>query len=377
MLFTFNEPVLSSTLNASLITFSASSNFFALNYSLTGGAVEFTSTAFGVLQFNLQLIRIDIRELKVSKLIANSRFDTYLSLYFGAIQDTSYTHNEAVYFQRVSYFYLDSNPVEVEDFSIDLNLGILFLTFNDVINISSFDPSGLTLHNSRTPGSSTSYTLSSKSFARNQDGYHLDIELSYSDFNSISFIPRLAASLNLTYISYGANLIDDIFGTNILALTSDDAIMVNVYIPDSTRPQLLKFDFNVNESLLTLYFNEAIDLSTLRTDQLKILAGNRSSIYIQLSELNNSIYLNMTALLIRLPSDFTNLIKLNLNLATSSSNTFISFTNQTVRDFANNAVFPISTDLPKQVRDYIPDSIPPELISFDFDNDQGMINNTY
>ena len=377
LIFTFNEPVLSSTLNVSLITLSASSNIFAINYSLTDGEVEFTSLTSGVLQFQIQLTRIDILELKVSQLIATSQFNTYLSLSFGAIQDTSYTPNEALYYQRVSLFILDATPAEIEDFIFDLNLGILYLTFNDVINISSFDPNGLTLHSSRISINSYSYTLSSTSLAHSQDEYYLNIELSDSDFNSISFIPHLATSLNLTFISYGANLIDDIFGTNILALTSDNAIMASVYIPDSTRPQLVDFDLNVDESMLILYFNEAIDISTLRTDQLKILAGNTSSIYLQLSKLSNSIYLNMTALLIPLPRDFTNLIKLNPNLATSSLNTYLSITNQTVKDFAINLVFPISTDLPKQVRDYIPDSIPPELISFDFDNDQGMNSNYY
>ena len=374
LIFTFNEPILTSTLNVSLLTFSASANSSALNYSLTGGEVEFLSLATGVTQFNLLLTRTDIRALKVSTLIGTSLYDTFLSIYFGAIHDTSYSPNKALYFQRVSHFVLDSAPVEVEDFSIDLNFGILYLTFNDVIDISSFDPSGLTLLNGSISGDSTSYTLSDNSLAHNQDGYYLDIELSYFDFNSISFIPRLASNLNLTFISYGANFIKDIFGTNILALTREDAVMASIYIPDSTRPQLLEFDFNVDKSLLTLYFSEAIDLATLRTDQLTILADNRSSIFMQLSELDDSIYLNMTALLIPLTRNFTNLIKLNPNLATSSSNTFLSITNQTVKDFANNAVFLISTVLPKQVRTYIPDSIAPQLTSFDFDNDRGMID---
>ncbi|KAI6660708.1 hypothetical protein LOD99_10289, partial [Oopsacas minuta] len=294
LVLTFNEPVLSSTLDIPQITFSAFANFSATNYSLTEGEIEFFSISTGVLQFRILLSRNDIRELKVSKVLATSRFDTFLSLALSAVQDTSHSPNLAIYFQRVSRFILDTTPAEIEYFSLDLDLGILSLTFNDVMDISSLNLNGIQLQNSN-------------------------------------------------------------------------------YSGDSNRPQLMDFDLDINSSLIILYFNEAIDITTLRTDRLRLSAGNRSSIFLQFDDLNTSSYINITTLQIPLPIEFTNVIKLNPSLATSVNNTFLSLTNETVEDFASNLLLPIGTVNPKQVRLYLPDTVQPVLIQFEFDNNQGTL----
>ena len=364
---------MSFTLNVTLITLSDIASFSSTNYSLTGGEIQYFSNSSGFLELTVSLTRNDVRELKISQQIATSRYDTFLTLSGDTIKDTSFSPNTPIDFQRVSLFILDTTPSEVEAFSLDLNIGILHLTFNDVMDISSFNPNGLHLQNSVFSTLDSSYTLT-QSYALNQDGYIMDIILSKYDKDNIFFIPHLASLLNLTFITYDAKLIDDIFGTNVLALTNGNAKFASNFIPDTNRPQLVEFDFDINHSLLILYFSEAIDLETLKTEMLLISASNNSLISLQLVESIDSTYLNVTTLLVYLPIELANLLKLDPLLATSIDNTFLSITNQTVRDFAGNLIMPISISNPKQVRNYLPDIIKPELIQFEFDNNQGNLN---
>lgn len=353
-----------------LITFSASASFSATNYSLTGGEINYFSNSSGFVELTVFLTRDDIRELKVSQQIATSRYDTFLTLAGGTIKDTSFSPNAHVYFQRVSFFIPDTTPSVVEAFSLDLNIGVLHLTFNDVMDISSFNPNGIHLQNSVFSTLNSSYTMT-QSYALNQDGYIMDIILSEFDKDNIFFIPHLASQLNLTFITYDAMLINDIYGTNVLAITNGNGIMASDFIPDTNRPLLLEFDLDINHSLIILYFSEAIDIETLRTDMLIISANNNSSISLQLVESIASTYQNITTILLYLPIELTNLLKLDPILATSIDNTFLSITNQTVKDFGGNLIMPISISNPKQVRNYLPDTVKPELIQFEFDNDQG------
>ena len=370
----FNEPVIISTLNFSLLTFYSAPLTGSVNYTITGGDVETSSFFSGIMQVVIKMTRADIRELKVSRMLATSQSNTYLSLLPGAIRDTSFTPNNLLEYQIVSNFVSDSTPAQFESFTLDLNLGLFILTFNDVINTGSFDPRSLRIQNSKLSDSNSVYALNSTSFTNSSDGYVLNIYLSDIDLNSVKFIPDLATDINSTYLTLGAGVLDDIYNRDIIAVTDGNAVIASSYTPDTTQPRLISFDFDLNEALLTLYFSETIDIATFKPDQIRLLSGNDNLTHLQLSNLTQSSYFSISTILLNLTIDTINLIKFNPRLITSFLNTYLSLTNNTVLDFGLNMVFSISDRTPIRVRKFIPDTIPPRILRFNFDLNQGKIS---
>ena len=69
-----------------------------------------------------------------------------------------------------------------------------------------------------------------------------------------------------------------------------------------------------------------------------------------------------------------NEIKRLTNLATSMSNTFISFTTATVQDMNENFVRAIISSTAVMITNLIPDVIPPSLRRFNLDMDNGELS---
>lgn len=325
-------------------------------------------------QFHINLTRVDIRELKVSPLLASSRSNTYLTLPYSTIQDTSGSPNQLILHQRASTFITDTVKAEIETFTLDMNEGIMVITFNDVIRANTFDPIRATFQSRVFAVFGESYTLTSGTNSSLTDGYTLSVYLSESDLNNIKAIPALASVINNTYITLQANVINDVFGKDLTALTDGNGLRAKSYTPDITRPRLLDFDLNLNTGLLALYFSESMDISTFNPGEIILLASiNNSQHYLRINSDSMHTLGSTTSVLLDLSDTDSNFLKLNLELASAANSTYLSISNNTIRDFANNLVVEINATSPLQVRLHLRDDVPPVLRLFDMDLNTGTI----
>ena len=99
---------------------------------------------------------------------------------------------------QVTNFVGDNLPASLEYFTIDLNVGSMTLYFDDVILVSSFDPTGMILQNSLSSVAETAYTFTSETTAISDSNYYFTVKFSDQDLNTLKKYPILATMENDT-----------------------------------------------------------------------------------------------------------------------------------------------------------------------------------
>ena len=130
---------------------------------------------------------------------------------------------------RVRYYTPDEVPPEVEMFVLDLNTGLLNLTFNDFPNASTVMYNQIQIRNAIT-GASEIQQLSDAEVTVSRDGFTLSILLNITDLNRIKLIRNLATAQPDTFISIQQGSVLDLAGNPVIEIPTRRA---DVYIPDS------------------------------------------------------------------------------------------------------------------------------------------------
>lgn len=90
---------------------------------------------------------------------------------------------------------VDLTELEIESFHLDLDEGLLMLSYNDVQN-STFDPRGIVLQSNAYSTNREQYQLTSLS----SDGFHYIIQIGENDLNNIKAFPGVATSADDTFL---------------------------------------------------------------------------------------------------------------------------------------------------------------------------------
>jgi len=132
---TFNEPVLVSTLNFTGISLSSMANGTA-GVVLSGGQLLPPGNEDGVLIVVIQLTDKDVSQLKLDPLDIFTTFDlseVFLSVETDTIQDFADNGNLQLVGIPATTIVTDQSQAVATGFSFDMNIGILDITFSDVM----------------------------------------------------------------------------------------------------------------------------------------------------------------------------------------------------------------------------------------------------
>ena len=380
----FSETVDTLTFNVTQFTFQSSEN--ASNslqmYSLTEPNL-LTGDEVVIAQ---GLLYVDLNTIKSLGELATSADDTYLWITEAAIQDMN--ANPVVSISpyvaiQVTGYQDDVTRPRLEAFDLDLNLGELTLTFSETVNVTTLDVTQISLANNE-DNITQSFTLTNASYSESPDWPIIVIKIGPSDLNEVKRLMYLATSNDTTYLQLTEYVIRDTAGNMNLPV---NATQVTRFTHDQTRPELLSFDLNLSQDVLTLRFSETVRASTLNPTQLTVVSGPSDILFTSTSASGSGIapviIINYTLtggenlplsggsteLQLRLTFNDRNEIKRLTDLATSAENTFISITADFIEDMNANLVVPIESQFPLNVTMYIPDLTPPRLIGFDLDMD--------
>lgn len=361
---TFNEPVDANTVNFHMITLLGTSSEFP-RYTLSGGLAQ--SLNENKLSLLITLSHNDRVQLKLSNGIATSYTSTYISVAEGMVQDTTGNANEAI--QAIQLlrdgFISDTSFASLVSFSLDLNLGILTFTFDDVINANSFDPTKLTIQSS--PHSPTiSYTLTAQSRVSTPSSDIVAVSIHEQDLHALQLNLQLATNASNTYLSFPSDVFMDIEGKNITERTNSQAIAVSNYIEDLTSPVLRSYQLDMNTGQINFTFSEPVLVASVLPDEIVIQNSSNDSAVISTlrlngSTLNLSAATSLTATICINYSDL-NLLKSLRDLATGISDTFISFGSGFAEDANRNRIEPATSI---GVATFLPDVTQPQLVHFD------------
>jgi hypothetical protein len=367
---TFDEPVNAHTINVSGIVISSDNSNNSINYRLTGGTISYITEA--KLRLMIQLTGTDRIAIKLLNL-ATSQTDTYISLDYSTINDTSDNPNVPASPLRLATggYTPDTSLAKISYVELDMNVGLLKLTFNDVIDASTFTPSLLLIQNkSSIIGSSSHIIATSVSSIKSSD--EILVYFSNSDFNAVKANLYLATQINNTYISFPPTLAQDIEGRNVIGVSDTSAQRASSYIRDVTPPQLESYDIDMDSGTMTMTFTESVLLASFRPNQLSLQDNptSPSATYHLTSGLvstSNPHTPNAVAdPIIKLTFDYNDLneIKSRRLLATTSSDTYLNGGAGLFSDTSGNDAVSVQA---VNVTTYTGDTTLPELATFALD----------
>ena len=345
----------------------AQSSSFALtgNSTLLEGSVD--STMIPIL-----VGTGDLNEIKDLVDLAVSNDTTFLSISSSGISDMSDNSLVGVATslpREVSIFTDDRTRPTVSGFSLDMNEGVLTLTFDETVNSTSFRPETITLLGEQSNSTDQKVTLSGSQSSTRIDLTMIEVLLLDSDLNEVKRLRGLATNESTTFLAFTEEMVADMNSNLVVPRSEEDALVVQAYVNDSSNPRLVAFDLDLSLEILSLTFSETVRASTLDVEQITL----QNEIYTQFVELTMGMVISndSTVVMVTLETFDLNRIKYMLDLATHENNTYISVTPFTIRDMNTNHNDPI---MQLMVSNFTADFVRPVLESFVLDMDgAGML----
>ena len=350
-------------------------------YHLTGGDASYADERKQ--QIIVALNRPDLHILKLNTTITTDKSSTYIAFNSSTLSD--FSDNSVVPISlfnatKTDNFINDETPPIFEAFDLDLNQGTVTLSFNDVMDIQSLDPTQILFANA--PGSNISYNLYGNYYnaVPNElwDHYHVTFTLTTDDLNAIKINTELATNPNKTYASVTEDVAVDIYEQNTNAISSD-FLQVQMIREDMTSPQLLNFSLDIDSGILDLTFDEPVLPSSIVFQNITIHNKyNRSDQSLQVYTLDyeyiDSNETGTVVVKVELTRVSLSALQSMTALALSSENTLISIKEGAILDMNDNPSIEIAFENAISVVEVSPDVSPPILESFDLDlNDNFLI----
>lgn len=235
-------------------------------YILTGGVANGDGYRIAI-----ALSLTDVDALKLFEGLADSRDTTFLSLAAGAIRDVNQFPSMPISVNnslQVTTLITDVTPPILTDFALDMNTGVLNLTFNEVVLASSFNLTQFELLDA--PNSSIRLPLPNLSVPGTRSKA-FSIALSVSFIDDIKRnIPRIALTINNTYIIVSGPGVTDLNGFAILAFPDSSALQASEVTADMIPPELVEFQLNLMASTIMLVFDEIVNPSSANVSLLSL-----------------------------------------------------------------------------------------------------------
>lgn len=318
--------------------------------------------------FSLSLNNEDINYIKRNINLGTNTSNTFLSVTSSAVIDLNRNRVEAIgrnnALQAFSVVPDITSPV-LESFDLDMDDGVMTLRFSETVNARSIDLNEISLVN-RNRRFTSSYTLQ-QSNPSTDDSTVIEIDIDKSDLDSIKSINDLATGIDDTFIVASVLAIVDMNGNRLIEVHEDTALQVDAYTSDITDPELVNFMLNLTTDVLRLSFSETVRSSSLDPTQITIQNTINNMDLSRVLTGGIASPVDTTFIDISLTPDDLNNLKLYPTFATSTSNTYISFTANTIRDMAGNMVVPVPANNAERAADFFEDRVSPILTSFDLD----------
>ena len=374
LILTFSETVQATSLDPTQITLQSRINSATAgtrSVRLTGGTPPQENSRI----IALQLSEEDANTIKRLRDIATSRVDTFLSLTSNAVQDPVGNRVAAIgdnNARQVTTFMADNVHPQLERFGLNLDQRLLMLTFDETVDVSTFSITRVTLQDRQTRPTQ-SITLGALSTIESLDGTEVIVRLSDDDFNLLTSTFPLATMETNTFISLEAGTIDDTNGNPSIEILPSNAMQITSHVEDNTRPSLDSFDLDLDNGVLTLVFNESVNITSFDMTQLTLQSDRSgpSSTYTIVGGLPTQ-RLSTTIDLSLLVSDL-NAIKALPDLASLRSNTYLSITSATIKDMNDNNVLPRPMSDALLVAEYTEDETGSTITGFDLNYDSGVL----
>ena len=378
VLLTFNEPIRTTSLtNFSLFTLHTGEMPTPMQTVTLSGGTRVTNND-GEKVIMVMLLEDDVTEIKLNSLLATGTSNTYLSVEAGVVDDMAGNIMKSDTYIQASSFISDETRPQLISFSLDMNTGLLNLTFDDVMVANTFNPTAFRIQSFIRSTRDIYYTLMNSNTS-DDDGYTFSVQLSTVDFLGIKLVAGLARSKESSWLTMQAFGIDDVEGTDVLAITDGKALQVTNYTTDDVPPQLVSFLLDLNVGSLNLTFDDFVNQNSLIFSDLTLQnSTTRGNSFLTLSDGDVGISEDGTIVFVYLSNDDLNNLKADLNLGTTTANTYITVMDGAIEDLFNNSFYPgILDGGARMASNVTTDMTDIVLVNFDLDMNSGVLYLTF
>ena len=346
----YKQPVLGSSLNTTKFTLQDSdppSN----SYTLTGGTVSQSASTDVTITFNTA----DVNEIKRTPICASSTRLTGCLLRHAdksvldarGLEIVSLGNNIASV-ASVDYIKDSTAPQLLEFTSLDLNNGSFSVKFSETVNRSSIVPSFFTIRASPVVHKSIPlHQLKVVDVVSTADSTMLTYKVSADDLNAIKVQPRLCTSIFDCYIQVSTGGVVDMAENDVAEVLKNEVKIVQSLSADLSSPSLTKFSLNVDSALLSLTFDETVDVSSLKPNHVTLQSKKTGGDSVSLTFTSQSRQTKVSGLVMDVLIDVNDMNKIKaLQFCTSAADTFVSILKDTIADMANPVANSVKDILP-------------------------------
>lgn len=367
----FSETVNSSSFHATGITLQSSLDGSGQIYTLSEDSYTISGNGYII---TVSINDSDLNEIKRYTRLAQTTQDTYISIDSTTVSDMNDNPVQPIprsSGEQVTTFIPDITPPMLQGFHLDMDSGVLQLSFDETVDVFSFIFSDVSFisrenltysmilgeqHTLRTDGVILTSYSTTPSF-----------NISYSDVNAIKLISNLATELNNTFLLLDVGAIND------TALVSNplnpifSPFQATNFTADTTAPMLQSFTANMDLGILSLVFDEPVNASSINFDTFILESNNsvNSLNYILTGGTTDSQ--NGRFIRINITDDDLNAIKVIEGLFDSPSTAYLRFEYNTIQDMAGNSIRTIALPMAVMSSSFMQDTTRPILQSFDID----------
>ena len=374
---TFTEVVASQTLDTTQVTLQSTATANPATENITIQSVPAPENNSDVI--SVTLLASDLNDIKGSSFLGDHENYTFIAITSAAVQDLAGNDLRPIPTSSglmASSVIPDREPPFLTNFTLDLGLATLSLTFSEVIDSSTVNVTRLMLQNRLSTPTAT-YSLTSTSSVDSSTSDTVTISLSVRDLNTIK-LADLGNDVTDTFLLTQNDTIADIAGNYLVE--PEMPLAAYDVLPDEIPPVLLTFTLDLNTSQLILTFQEAVDVSSLNVSGLMIIPGRGtidplrslviSNTTVSGSTLGDVVYIDLT-----MTDDI--FLKVTSGVGDTINNTYLTVENASIYDASGIAIEPVTLLTAVQAEEIVEDETAPELLEYSLDLNNGYLTLTF
>ena len=281
---------------------------------------------------------------------------------------------------------LDNDPPRLMNFELlDLNRGMFVLSFNQPVNVTTFNFAEVSFQNSPvSEATSKSVILTNGSCSDGCGiGRHLTIVLAPADLDNLKLEEDVCISISTCYLHHTREFVEDFGGNQITASSLSINYLLQNLTLDTSSPILDGCDLNLSLDQLTLSFDEPIDIKTFNPTSISV---NSAEVIASTSLIRETLISLSSASVITTPSGST--ITINLDIDVDELKKFMSYAlfhtgefiihvylhPTAIKDIAGNNVTTFDV-MPSC--SYTNDTHPPNILSYILDLNTNLLQLTF
>jgi hypothetical protein len=341
LILTFMEAVNVDTLYPPLITLQSSQSNAEFKRTLVATEVSADTgndevVTLTISDTDLVAIRAQFVEGQpgnVGRGLARHKADTFLSMKRGTVLDMVDLENIAIDKENaftVNEYRVDLVSPAAINFTLDLNEGELYLTYSETIDTAHFNSSKITIQDNGVDPR-ISLAVEAERFEVVSSSV-VNVKFKTAFFNKMKSLAEIATSKVNSFISVKINLVTDSFGNLADPIGAFNALAASTIIADTTVANIVDFELNMNTSMLTLYFDEPVNGSSIRPTEIIFqgtVDGTGDDNY-QLTGGETSTEFSVTATIDLTYTDMTT-IKYLTSICSSKATTFITLVERLIQ----------------------------------------------